>query len=1245
MDDMDKVIWITFIGTFVADFLLNTGRVQKVIELCKECLIHINIAIFGKQEEIVRLAYGEISSLIFKGYQILNDYTSGIEFGTQLLVFLRGCGEAALESKATFHLAKLYHDQSKYKEAKELYKKALGIRIEIGDKKGQAVCYGNLGTVYQSLGQYGKAEEHQRKALLITNEIGHREGEAACYGNLGAVYQSLSQYDKAEEYLKKAIVITNEIGHREGEAACYGNLGAVYQSLSQYDKAEEYLKKAIVIRKEIGDRKGEAVCYGNLGTVYESLGQYGKAEEHQRKALVIRKEIGDKEGEAVCYGNLGTVYESLGQYGKAEEHQRKALVIRKEIGDKEGEAVCYGNLRNVYESLGQYGKAEEHQRKALVITKEIGDREGEAVCYGNLGSVYESLGQYDKAEEHQRKALLITKEIGDREGEAACYENLGIVYGSLGQYGKAEEHQRKALVIRKEIGDRKGEAVCYGNLGSVYESLGQYGKAEEHQRKALVIRKEIGDREGEAACYGNLGNVYESLGQYGKAEEHQRKALLITKEIGDRKGEAACYGNLGTVSTLLGQYGTAEAHQRKALVIRKEIGDRKGEAACYGNLGAVYQSLGQYNKAEEYLKKALVIRKEIGDREGEAVCYGNLGTAYDSLGQYGKAEEYLKKALVIRKEIGHRKGEAACYGNLGAVYESLGHYGKAEEYLKKALVLRKEIGDREGEAGCYLNIGTVFRFRGKCANAKEYHEKALAISKETGNIAKQLVSHLNIAYDALFEGTTPQHDVCSNLNAAIHLCEEMRIFLGDNDQFKISLLDKHAESYNLLSTLLCDTGKLTDALHVLELGRGRALTDLMSSRYSVDGQTPVNLQSLVGIERIMKKESNCSCLYISYFFCYMFMWVLEEDNLVFRRIDVNECFVTKGSQRSVDKVFGNESFRKFHVFPQEDCEDRSLLLSNISHPNHKSFQQDGITAVRLIEDEEDANQQPVLTLAECYQMIIAPVADFLGQPELVIVPDRALYKVPFAALKDEKGKYLAESFRIRIVPSLTTLRLIQDSPGDYHIQTGALIVGDPEVGDVFYKGGVQRFSSLPCARKEAEMIGRLVGDQPLLGKQATKQAVLQSIHSVSLIHFAAHGNAESGEIALAPPQPINTTPNEEDYLLTMVDISQVRLRAKLVVLSCCHSARGQITTEGVIGIARAFLGSGARSVLVALWAIPDKSTEQLMNRFYEHLVRGESASESLHEAVKWMRSNGYSDVRDWAPFMLIGDNVSFDFGK
>ena len=347
-------------------------------------------------------------------------------------------------------------------------------------------------------------------------------------------------------------------------------------------------------------------------------------------------------------------------------------------------------------------------------------------------------------------------------------------------------------------------------------------------------------------------------------------------------------------------------------------------------------------------------------------------------------------------------------------------------------------------------------------------------------------------------------------------------------------------------------------------------------------------------------------------------------------------------------MFGNEPFRKFHSLPApEHCEDRSLSFPSRSVClTSKSFQRDDDAATRLIDETEDENQYPEPpSLSQCYETIIAPLADFLDQREIIIVPDGIFYKVPFVALKDRYDTYLSETFRIRIVPSLTILKLIQDSPADYHSDTGALIVGERAVNNVYYKGSLKKLCALPGARKEAKMIGRLLGTRPLLGRQATKRTVLQSMQSVSLIHFAAHGNAERGEIALAPPPSCNGIPEEDDYLLTMAEISRVRLRAKLVVLSCFHSARGQIRSEGIVGIARAFLGSGARSVLVALWAIQDEATQQLMSRFYEHLVRGESASESLHQAMKWMRENGFPEMGQWAPFMLIVDNVTIDFGK
>ena len=111
-------------------------------------------------------------------------------------------------------------------------------------------------------------------------------------------------------------------------------------------------------------------------------------------------------------------------------------------------------------------------------------------------------------------------------------------------------------------------------------------------------------------------------------------------------------------------------------------------------------------------------------------------------------------------------------------------------------------------------------------------------------------------------------------------------------------------------------------------------------------------------------------------------------------------------------------------------------------------------------------------------------------------------------------------------------------------------MGNPDVGEVHFKGKLTSISRLPCAENEAKMIAKKLGVQPLLGQQATKEAVLEAMNSVALIHIAAHGDAEKCAIALAPSFRIpNGIPQEGLYLLTMTDISKIQLRAKLVVLS------------------------------------------------------------------------------------------------
>ena len=997
----------------------------------------------------------------------------------------------------------------------------------------------------------------------------------------------------------------------------------------------KYAEKLLQIHRESGERLEEYKLSLTLGEMYFYQSKYKEAKQLLEKALLISKQIGDRNGEAYCYDTLGRVCIQVREYEKAREHLEKSLALQKELGGREGAASSYGNLGILYRSVGEYDKAREHIEKSLAITREIGDRNGEANCYTSLGNVYQSVGEYDKAREHHVKSPAIKREIGDRYGEASCYNNLGVVYQSVCEYDKAREHHVKSLAIKREIGDRNGVAYCYTNLGNVYGFVGEYDKATEHYVKSLAITREIGDRNGEASCYGSLGNVYRSVGEYDKAREHYVKSLAIRRKIGDRNGEAKDNTNLGNVYHVVGEYEKAREHLEKSFAIQKEIGNRQGEACSYRNLGVLYISMGEYENALRYNEKSLAISRRIGNRNWEiARSYMAIGNNLFLLGKYSKANESNKKAFVLCAEIGNRPGIAFFYANQGNVEFAVGNFIKAKEYYEKALAIAKEIGSKNGEAGANLSLGMWFFKRCNYDRAEEHIKEALELSEKIGDIAKQSCSLEMRARIRMEEGKI--QEAIRHFNSAIEKREKMRSSLRDNDQFKISFLDSNIHSYRDLSMLLCKTGNPTEAMCVSELSRAMALADLMSTRYSqysVENQISADPRTWVGLSSIVAKECNRTCLYFSYHSCSIHTrvhaWILKASGVI------HSPKLIKGPEST------EEDFKSFGIFPEDICEDRSL---HCFQPRSKSCEEDSHEGLR-IGNESKASQGPKMNLPTWYRRIIVPIVGFLEGPEIIVVPDGDLYQIPFAALADESSKYLSETFRIRVVPSLTTLKLITESPADYHCQTGALIVGNPDVGEVHFKGKLTNISRLQCAEKEAKIIAKKLGVEPLLGQQATKEAVLQKMDSVALIHIAAHGDVERGEIALAPSFRIpNGIPQEELYLLRMTDISKVHLRAKLVVLSCCHSAQGQTKAEGVIGMARAFLGSGARSVLVALWALDDESTEQLMTHFYDHLVAGESAGESLHETMKWMRSGGY-DVNQWAPFILIGDDVTFNFGN
>ena len=650
------------------------------------------------------------------------------------------------------------------------------------------------------------------------------------------------------------------------------------------------------------------------------------------------------------------------------------------------------------------------------------------------------------------------------------------------------------------------------------------------------------------------------------------------------------------------------------------MGDKAGEGRSYGNFGNVYHGLGQFQKAMEYHQRHLEIAKEVGDKAGEGRSYGNLGNAYYGQRKFRTAMEYHQRHLEIAKELGDKAGEGRSYGDLGMVHYSLRNFEIAMVYQNRFLEISKGLGDKAGEGMSYCYIGSILLGQKKFRKAIDFYQRHLEICKEVGDKTGEAYSlgSLGISFECLGYS----RKAFFYFYSSVELYDDIRASLQLNDQWKISYRNQHQSAYKGLWRINFNQGKVIKALFAAEKGRAQALRDLMDTRYQPEGILR-NSGSCVSLSSV---PSNTVFMALSA--AYVYFWVfLSKDNIQTRKVHVNNYkyedeleFFIKQQCKTFLKEIGRVAV---------SCENPSP-----GSPEEKEVANDVIRV--------DVRGSQSRALEKLHNIIVTPIADLIESNELTIVPEGSFCLVPYAALEDSRSSYLSDSFSIRVLPSLTTLQLIHDCPAEFHMKRGALLVGDPCFKHIIYQEGL--LAQLPGARKEVQMIGRILNHTPLIGEMATKEKVLERMSSVALVHIAAHSKFETGEVILAANTTRkNSQPEEKDYVMTMKDVLEAGLRARLVVLSCCHSGRGEVMAEGVVGIARAFLGAGARSVVVALWGIDDEGTLEFMSFFYDELARGKKASEALQQAMKCMREGEmFKEVQFWAPFVLIGDDVSLD---
>ena len=670
--------------------------------------------------------------------------------------------------------------------------------------------------------------------------------------------------------------------------------------------------------------------------------------------------------------------------------------------------------------------------------------------------------------------------------------------------------------------------------------------------------------------------------------------LDIADKVGVRKREALHYIKLGDSYSEMSHFPEEIDSYKEYLRICREQEDMAEVGNACGRLGNVYNNVGKVFEAEKYFGEQLCIARIVGDKKQEGRAEGNLGVFWLRRKKYSQAARHFKQQLAVTQMLGDRSEEGDTYDNFGMLWFKLGDFVTAEEQFLQNLTIVKELGDRVKIGKLIGKLARVYRARHDFQQAFECSELQLRIAVEEGRICDKACAYYEMGRD--LESLETEKEALECYKSSVKLFNEIRARLPSRenskfkDEWRINLFHEFKHVYIVLIRILLKLNLLLEAVWVAEQSRAQVLADVMAFHYGI---------KTVELLSVAQEE------WVSDIYRYI------STNTVFFEIDTDAIYI-------------------WLLMPGQPVHFRSFSVDY-----EATHHQDATEYLQsLIRSDQRDLRLNFDTYKILFDTFICPIINLIQGDEVVIIPRGPLFMVSFAAFVGPDSKYLCESLRIRVAPSLTSLKLIADCPQGYHRKSGALIVGDPDYGG--------RLCQCPGAREEAEMIAMLTNTYPLIGKKATKMAVLERLNSVALVHIAAHGGRTGGEIQLAP-NPIRSEriPMKEDYMLTMKEVLNARLRAQLVVLSCCCTAHGEIKAEGVDGIARAFLAAGARPVLASLWPIEDEATFEFMKSFYQHLVEGNKASEALNKAMKCLReSDKFSPVRYWAPFVLIGDDVT-----
>lgn len=246
-------------------------------------------------------------------------------------------------------------------------REALTLAEQIGDEKGKAAAYNNLGVAYRNQGALDVALGHYLKSLEIYTALQHAEGIATTKNNIANIYSIKKNYAQALTYFEDSHLGFVALGITDRIIGSMNNLGNLHTDLQLYDKALTYYTDAYKLAEKSGKEFSDPLA--NIGNLYYRQGNYQRAVEYYERALQIVRKQNDRTGELNILANLGELFEKASQPRIAQQYLDQALSLAAELEahyivpqilkSMAANHARQGHHKEAYEALLKYDAARE----------------------------------------------------------------------------------------------------------------------------------------------------------------------------------------------------------------------------------------------------------------------------------------------------------------------------------------------------------------------------------------------------------------------------------------------------------------------------------------------------------------------------------------------------------------------------------------------------------------------------------------------------------------------------------------------------------------------------------------------------------------------------------------------------------------------------------------------------------------------------------------------------------------------